>query len=156
MATWWKGVMPPRWSKCRCDTITVSGNWVSLATSGRDIAGARRGVEQQRPLLAQYQIGVILLVIAGLADGDDIVAHILDRKIIVHHMALGDFGGRRIDDVVMSGVGRKLAAHIGRVPGRQRHDRQDGDQHEQKIAPKVALRFFRHFCPPHSAFIAPL
>ncbi len=29
-----KGAMPPRWSKCRCETITVSGRWVSEAITG--------------------------------------------------------------------------------------------------------------------------
>ena len=102
-----------------------------------DVARARTGVEQQRAIPAEDQIGVILLIIARLADGVGARAKILHGEIIIDHAPPHKLHRRRIDNPMRLQPGRQFRENIGCEEGRycRVHKRDDGENKDGPLHP---------------------
>src|SRR5271169_6615478 len=96
--------MPPKWSKCRCETITMTGS-------------------------SDNQIGIILLVVARLTNCECPLPQILNREIVVHHPSLGNFPRCAINNCVRLEPHRHLAVKVRRKPRSKNEPQQDHANH---------------------------
>ena len=90
-------------------------------------------VEQQRALFTHDQVGIVLLVIARLANRRGRGIDRLYGPVVIDHMTGGKIGLRRIDNLVRGERARQLR---DRVRGEVQHETGDDDERSARESKK--------------------